>query len=87
MFAAKVKSPSEETDNGPDVCGVTLVFVSVTKSPCNVSFVVTFKTILGIFAVVTVIGPSFKPTNGFCTTTVAVAKSQLAGLAPDSHNL
>jgi hypothetical protein len=51
--------------NGPAICGVTLVFASVTGSPCNVSFVVTFKTTLETPAVATVRGPSFTASNGF----------------------
>ena len=86
MFPAKVKSPFAETDNGPVVFGVTLVLPSVTKSPCKVSLVATLITIFGFSEVATVTGPSFTATSGLFTTTVAVAKSQLAGLAPDSHN-
>jgi hypothetical protein len=55
VLAAKVISITCYTLNGPLFCA-TLVFASVTGSPCNVSFVVTFKTTLETSAVATVIG-------------------------------
>jgi hypothetical protein len=55
VLAAKVISPLLAILNGPAICGVTLVFASVTGFH-NVSFVVTFKTTLETSAVATVIG-------------------------------
>ncbi len=65
MLGAKLISPLLAILSGPVICGVTLVFASVTRFPCNVSFVVTFKTTLETSAVETVRGPSFTASNRF----------------------
>jgi hypothetical protein len=65
--------------------GVTLVFASVTGSPYNVSFVVTFKTTLETSAVATVIGHHLLQVMD-SELQLSLFVSQLAGLAPDSHN-
>jgi hypothetical protein len=86
VFAANVKTPSESILNGPVVTGVTSVLAAVTKMPFKVSFVVTVPTVVTLVDAGTFyVGSSFARI-GFNTTTVAIAVSQFAGLAPTSHN-
>ena len=85
VLPAKIKSPLLVMLNGPVVTGVTAVFEFVIGSPCKVSLFATLRTIFGVFAVETVIGPSFTAFIGLATVIVTVAESQFTGLAPDSH--
>ena len=78
VFGATVKFPLASTLNGPLVTGVTSVLAVVTGFPFKVSFPNTLPPVDGIVSLVAI--------NGLATTTVAVAVSQLAGLAPTSHN-
>ena len=78
VFGATVKFPLASTLSGPVVIGVTSVFAVVTAAPFKVSFV---NTLPPVDATV-----SSLATIGLVTTTVAVAVSQFAGVAPTSHN-
>ncbi len=86
MLAATVTIPLASILNGPLVNGVTLVLAVVAAIPDNVSFVKAFTAVTTVLLEATVTGPSFTASIGLATTIVAVAVSQLAGLAPTSHN-
>ena len=86
MLAATVTIPLASMLNGPVVNGVTFVLVVVAAIPAKVSFVKAFNAVTTAFVEATVTGPSFTASTGFATTTVAVAVSQFAGVAPTSHN-
>ena len=78
VFGATVKVPFASILNGPEVTGVTSVLVVVTATPFSVSFDSTLPPVAAIV--------SSLATIGLPTTTVAIAVSQFAGVAPTSHN-
>ena len=79
VFGATVKLPFASILNGLVVIGVTSVLDVVTAAPFSVSFDSTLPPVEAMVSSLATIGLS--------TTTVDIAVSQFAGVAPTSQNL